>query len=304
MRAFTCSRCGPLLLLGTTLLVVAGTVPWVFSPGVHAQVPALKFDVAAAKGLSVSPVYEGWYELGGTTYALFGYYNRNLEEVVDVPIGPNNKVAPGPVDQGQPTRFFPGQHAGVFAVAVPNDRSKTEVTWTLTANGQTFSIPAFLDALYLIAPQRDAAGTYPGNTPPTVKFDPSGVSAQGPLGITISRTATVSHPLSIDVWVTDDGLPPLPGREGPAPALRGSPAGRVRRAGLRVSWSVYRGPGEASFSNPTPPIEQGKAHTMVTFSTAGDYMLHLLAIDSQSGNKCCWTNGYVKVAVQAAEHAR
>jgi hypothetical protein len=278
-----------------------GTVPWLFGPGLQAQPPAIKFDILAAKGLLVSPVYEGWYQLGGTTYALFGYYNRNLEEVVDVPVGPNNKLAPGPIDQGQPTRFFPGQHVGVFAVAVPNDRSKTEVTWTLTANGQTHSIPVFLDPLYLIAPQRDDAGTYPGNTPPTVKFASSGVSAQGPLGITISRTATVSHPLSIDVWVSDDGLPPPPGREGPAPALRGSTPGRARRGGVRAIWSVYRGPGGAIFSNPTPPIEQEKAQTTVTFSAAGDYMLHFLAIDSQSGNKCCWTNGYVKVAVQAAD---
>jgi hypothetical protein len=291
-------------LLRIAMLVIMGTVPGVFSLGLRAQVPAIKFDVDAAKGLLVSPVYEGWYQLGGTTYVLFGYYNRNREEVVDVPIGPGNKVAPGPMDQGQPTRFFPGQRFGVFTIAVPDPRSKTEVTWTLTANGQTLSIPAFLDPLYLIAPQRDEAGTYPGNTPPTIKFDASGASAQGPLGITISRTATVSHPLSIDVWVTDDGLPPSAGREGPAPALRGAPGGRARREGLRVSWSVYRGPGEASFSHATPLIEQGKAHTQVTFRTAGEYMLHLLAIDSQSGNKCCWTNGYLKVAVQAAEEAR
>ena len=304
MRLFTCSAGGPRLLVRAAILAVVGTVPWVLCPRLHAQVPAIKLDVVAAKGLQVSPTFDGWYRLGTTTYALFGYYNRNLEEVVNAPIGPDNKVSPGPIDQGQPTRFFPGQHVGVFAVALPQADSKTEVTWTLTANGYTFSIPAFLDPLYLIQPQREDAGPYPGNTPPTVKFDPSAPWAQGPLGTTVSRSATVSQPLSLDVWVADDGLPPTAGGKGPAPALRGSPGNRARRLGLNVSWSVYRGPGEVRFSNPTPSVEGGRALTTATFSTAGEYILRFLAQDSQSGNKCCWTNGYVKVAVQAAMPAR
>jgi hypothetical protein len=269
---------------------------------VRAQTPAIKLDVPSTTGLPVSPIYEGWYQMGATKYALFGYYNRNLEEIVDVPIGPANKMAPGPIDQGQPSRFFPGQQDGVFAVAVPND--KTEVNWTLTSHGQTFSIPIFLDALYLIAPQRNDAGTYPGNTPPTLKFEPSGPSAQGPLGITISRTATASQPLPLDVWVTDDGLPPTPGSGGPAPALRGSPGGRARQEGLNVTWRVYRGPGEVTFSDAAPSIKEGKAQTTATFSKPGDYMLHVVAVDSKSGNRCCWTNGYVKVAVAAGSQNR
>ena len=280
------------------MLVVIGTAPFVPGLRVQAQVPAVKFDVPGTKGRLVSPVYEGWYRLDGKTYVLFGYYNRNRDEIVDVPIGPGNQVAPGPIDQGQPTRFFPGQHYGVFAVAVPPDRPKTEVTWTLTSHGQTLSIPANLDPLYLVSPQKEDAGPYPGNTPPVVKFEPVGPSAQGPLGITVDRTAIVSRPLEIDVWVTDDGLPPPPGREGPAPALRGSVAGRPpERRGMDVSWSVYRAPGKVSISNPTPPVEQGKARTMVTFAEPGDYMLHFLAVDSRSGTKCCWTNGYVRVTV-------
>jgi hypothetical protein len=281
-------------------LVAIGTASWLFTLGLRAQapVPSVKLDVVAARGLQVSPVYEGWYQIGAARYALFGYFNRNLEEIVNVPVGPDNAVTPGPMDQGQPTRFFPGQHFGVFAVAVPGE--KTEVTWTLAANGYKFSIPAFLDPLYLVQPQRDEAGTYPGNTPPTVKFDPAGQSAQGPFGVATSRAAVVSQPLVLDVWVTDDGLPPPPGVKGAAPALRGTPGGRGRRQGLMVSWIVHRGPGAVTFSNPTPPVEGGKAVTTATFSTAGEYMLRVLAEDSRTGNKCCWTNGYVKVAVRDA----
>jgi hypothetical protein len=282
--------------------IVVGTVPWVCGPRVLAQTPAIKLDVPAASGLPVSPIFEGWYQIGATKYALFGYYNRNLEEVVDVPIGPANRVSPGAIDQGQPTRFFPGQQDGVFVVAVPND--KTEVSWTLTSHGQTFSIPAFLHAEYLIAPQRNDAGTYPGNTPPTLKLEPSGPSAQGPLGITISRTATASKPLPLDVWVTDDGLPPAPGSGGPAPALRGAPGGRARQEGLNVTWRVYRGSGDVKFSDAAPAIKGGQAQTTATFSQPGDYMLHVVALDSKSGNRCCWTNGYVKVAVAAGSQNR
>jgi hypothetical protein len=292
-------------LLPATTLVVLGIVSWAFHAPARAQGPAIKLDVSAAKGDLVSPTFEGWYTVAGTTYGLFGYFNRNLEQVVEVPVGPNNKIEPGPIDQGQPTRFFTGQQFGVFAVALSSDRSKPTVIWTLTANGKTFSIPASLDPLYLIQPQRDDAGTYPGNTPPTIKFDPAGQTAQGPAGITVSRSAVVSRPLALDAWVTDDGLPPAPGAKGPAPALRGSPGGRPRRgSGLAVSWSVYRGPGEVTFSNPMPSLEDGRANTTATFSAPGEYIVRLLAQDSQTGNKCCWTNGYVKVSVQAADGAR
>jgi hypothetical protein len=47
-----------------------------------------------------------------------------------------------------------------------------------------------------------------------------------------------------------------------------------------------------------PKVEQGKASTTVTFSEPGEYMLHLLAIDSRTPSRCCWTNGYVKVTVR------
>lgn len=71
----------------------------------------------------------------------------------------------------------------------------------------------------------------------------------------------------------------------------------VRPQGLSLRWTVYRGPGRASFSDPTPPVENGTARTTVTFQQAGSYVLHLLATDSRSGTMCCWTNGYVKVTV-------
>jgi hypothetical protein len=232
---------------------------------------------------------------------LFSYYNRNLEEIVDVPIGPHNRVAPGPPDQGQPTRFFPGIFYGVFAVALPKDQPKTEVTWTVTANGQTLSIPASLDPLYLISPQRETGSGHPGNTPPVLKFDPAASPAQGPHGTVAVRTATVSRPLELDVWVTDDGVPaPRPGTRAPV-SLASLHLGAW---GLALRWQVYRGSGAVRFSSQAPEVEQGKARTTVTFGAPGDYMLHVLAIDSRTPTRCCWTNGYLKVTVENGASGR
>lgn len=282
------------LLVLTTVFGAMGALLSMLGPGVRAQIPAVKLDVRAAKGLAVSPVYEGWYEVDGRRYALFSYSNRNLEEIVDVPIGPQNHLAPGPPDQGQPTHFYPGIFYGVFAAAMPKDQPTTELTWTLTANGQTLSIPVSLDPLYFISAQRENGTEYPGNTPPVLKFAPTGASAQGPHGIVVSRTATVARPLTLDVWVADDGLP-RPRRESQEPVFRRVPSSREPR-GLELTWQVYRGSGAVSFSDQT--FEQGKARTTVTFSEPGNYMLQLLAIDSRSANRCCWTNGYVEVTVE------
>ena len=50
--------------------------------------------------------FEGWFpNQDGTFSLLVGYYNRNLREAVDIPIGPNNTIEPGGPDQGQPTHF-------------------------------------------------------------------------------------------------------------------------------------------------------------------------------------------------------
>jgi hypothetical protein len=275
---------GARLLGRTTLFAATAAVASLLVLRVSAQIPAVKFDVQAAKGLEVSPLYEGWWEVDGTKYVLFGVSNRNLEEIVDVPIGPDNHIAPGPADQGQPTHFVPGISYGVFAVAVPKDQP-AEVTWTLKANGKTLSIPSSLDPLYLISPQRENGTAYTGNTPPVVRFDPAGPSAQGPRGIVVSRSATASRPLALDVWVADDGLP------------SGDRGVTGNRRGVALSWQVYRGAAAVHFSERRPAVEQGKARTTVTFSEPGVYMLQLQATDSRSINRCCWTNAYVAVTV-------
>src|SRR5579862_288448 len=57
----------------------------------------------SASGQTVTPAFEGWYRNADGTFSLsFGYFNRNAQEVVEVPAGPNNFITPGAVNQGQP----------------------------------------------------------------------------------------------------------------------------------------------------------------------------------------------------------
>src|SRR5271163_2330842 len=46
-------------------------------------------------GQSITAAFEGWYlNPDGSANIMLGYYNRNLTEVLDIPVGPNNRVDP------------------------------------------------------------------------------------------------------------------------------------------------------------------------------------------------------------------
>jgi hypothetical protein len=93
---------------------------------------------AYARGQSIAPAYEGWERNDDGSFNLvFGYMNRNWEEIIDLPIGPENTIEPGGADRGQPTHFFPRRNRFVFKIRVPADFGDRELVWTLTSNGQT-----------------------------------------------------------------------------------------------------------------------------------------------------------------------
>jgi hypothetical protein len=105
-----------------------------------------------SKGQNVAPAYEGW-EIGsdGNKYFLFGYMNRNWEEEIDVPIGPDNGFNVGGADQGQPTHFLPRRNRFVFRVRVPATfTEKDELVWTLTTHGKTEKAYATLRPDYIV----------------------------------------------------------------------------------------------------------------------------------------------------------
>ena len=91
-----------------------------------------------SRGQNASPAFEGWEKnADGSFNFLFGYMNRNWEEEIDVPIGPDNSIEPGGPDQGQPTRLLPRRNRFVFRVRVPKDWGQKELVWTLTTKGKT-----------------------------------------------------------------------------------------------------------------------------------------------------------------------
>ncbi len=116
-------------------------------------------------GAGITGAFEGWFENpDGSRGFLVGYLNRNTTQVLDVPIGPNNRIEPGGPDMGQPTHFLPGRRYGMFAVPVPKDfTAEQRLTWTIVANGQTTSIPLRLHPDYVVSPFKEIAA---GNTPP------------------------------------------------------------------------------------------------------------------------------------------
>ena len=269
-------------LVVTMCLAASGSLP--------AQQLKLDAPRPHAVGQSVSPSFEGWYaNPDGSFSIVFGYFNRNFEEHLDIPIGPHNRIEPGPPDRGQPTHFLPRRHTGVFAIRVPADFGEQELTWSVTANGQTIAIPGNLNPAWRIDALKEVTN---GNTPPELRFAAAGESGQGPAGIATRVTAVVAQPAELSVWATDDGVTRSRG------SIRTPPG---------VAWSKFRGPGEVTFSEVQPPLDDsGRAVTQATFSTPGEYRLRVLAWDESGAQRavmaggffCCWTNGYVTVEVR------
>lgn len=248
----------------------------------------------AKSGQTVTPVFEGWYRNPDGSFSIsFGYYNRNAGEVIEIPVGPDNFVAPGDSNQGQPTRFEVRRHWGVFAVIVPANFEKTKkITWTLRDRGETFSIPASLHPDWEIDALAGEAGS--GNTPPVLKMSSGGPTAQGPAGAMAGPLeAAVGQPLTLTIWASDDGRS--------SGSVASSGRGNVP---VTLTWFKHQGPGAVTFSVPKPrPAADGMATTTATFDTPGTYILRVRANDASglegAGHaQCCWTNGFVKVQVK------
>src|SRR5205814_4801582 len=116
--------------------LLAGVAIFVTAVLAHERTSAQ--SLTYARGQNVSPAYEGWEENpDGSFNFLFGYMNRNWQEELDVPIGPDNTIEPGGPDLGQPTHFLPRRNRFVFKVHVPKDWGDKEMIWTLTTRGKT-----------------------------------------------------------------------------------------------------------------------------------------------------------------------
>jgi hypothetical protein len=235
-------------------------------------------SLSYTKGQNISPAYEGWEQApDGTKYFLFGYMNRNWEEEIDVPVGPENGFNPGGADQGQPTHFLPRRNRFVFRVKVPNGfTEKDELIWTLTTHGKTEKAYATLRPDYVVddvvkASETGALGA--GTSSPEVRANkPPTVHIQE----IKSRTVKAGEPLTVVSDVKDDGIPkrrtpslatlqaaqarlaadPVLAAQVRNPAM--APPSRItvgKNVGLHVSWFVYRGPANAKVTFDPPQVK-------------------------------------------------
>ena len=270
-------------------VLLAGAVLALAQPILQGQIPSSR--IVYSRGQTVAPAYEGWEpNPDGSFNLVFGYMNRNLDERLDIPVGPDNRIEPGGPDRGQPTHFLPRRNRFAFSVRVPADFGDQELVWSLTSRGRTEHAFATLRPEYVldgIIIMRDTGffgqwGDGRNNQPPAVAI----------AGKT-HHTVAVGAPLKLVAVASDDGYPQ------PRPAPLELPA-RSTAVGLRVAWFVYRGPGEQvtfepqqfktypdyRFGSPwtpgwsPPPVPaDGRYPVTATFDTPGEYMLRVMAHD-------------------------
>ena len=263
------------LLLVVALL--AGQLP--------TELPSTKFS----SGQDVVPYFEGWIRNADGTFDLvFGYFNRNWQEELAIPAGPENSVEPGGADRGQPTYFLPRRKEWVYRVRVPRDFGKQVVTWTITANGKTekaygelLPVEEITERIIMTRGNLNPGDGDP-NMPPVIAIAPVTGSA-------------MNAPITLTAIVTDDGLPkprPVVAPKTPAPGdattiqAQANSSGVARPRGLTVSWMQLRGPGKISFDPAAALlVTGGKATVTARFSERGTYVVQATANDGALSTK-------------------
>jgi hypothetical protein len=245
-------------------------------------------QVQYARGQNVAPVFEGWERNADGSYNLvFGYLNRNYEEELDIPIGPDNHFDSGD-DRGQPTHFYPRRQRFMFRVVVPSDWDKTRKTiWTLTSHGRTDQAKGWLQPEWelsegVMVENQGGGVPDPLNKPPTLTI--------GPI-----QPVTLPDALVLTALATDDGLPKPYRRPASNPDRDSQPR---RPRGVQIKWIEYRGPGAVTFTPAASSIVHGEPitfTTQATFSAPGTYLLRATANDGQ-----LYTSRDVTVTVSGA----
>lgn len=281
----------------------------------HAQLPQpLRDYPLATRGMTgeeVAPMFNGWIlNEDRSVTMIFGFGNLNRTADLDVPLGPNNKLEPAQFQGTQPTHFpvysrrgFVGiQERGAFAVNVPADMADTEVVWTLTSNGKTWSVPGRATSA---AYEMSAAEMASGSLKPAIRFSMDGAESVDPVGIHAEpQVVTVGQPVTLSALMQDRGVRDL---------YAGNDSLYVP---LGTFWVMHQGPAKpeidtaeitgreraAEYAGDLNKNDWTEVSTQVTFSEPGEYVMRLrvdnfAAPDSQFDNVCCWSNAYFPVSV-------
>lgn len=265
-----------------------------------------------ASGDIVAPIFNGWVDNGdGSVRLIFGFANRNREEIVDIPIGRNNFIEPSQFNGVQPTHFpiykrrgFIGiNERGAFAVTVPAEMAGTEVIWTLKHAGHEYSVPGRATSPTY---ELSAGGAAFGSLLPAIRFEMDGSESTNHEGITAERiTTSVGTPVTLRAYVQDrsnrDAYPDN---------------NEFLHYQVGTEWIFHQGPAVPAFTqakitgaervaqygNTVTEEDWILVKTEASFSEPGDYVIRLradnfLAPDSRFDYMCCWSNAYVPVTV-------
>jgi hypothetical protein len=307
---------------GAALFIVAAAmaVCSVTLASQNANVGGQDDGLTYARGQSVVPLFSGWAQNPDGSFDLhFSYLNRNWQEELDIPVGPDNNIEPalfGP-DGGQPTHFLPRNNRWQFIVRVPPDFGTKELVWTVTSHGQTYRAygtlkPGYAIDDYTVQHEFGADSTH-GRKPPALHVDGAmqRIVKAGERVTLVAVATDINPPLpkvreaagsrasDNDAVVSEAGSPKSPGQVGPGSV--GGDSIRGDATGLRFAWYVYRGRATVVTFDPPipfkvwedqrggspwapgwkpPPIPPGNTWThTVTFRDPGIYVLRALAHD-------------------------
>jgi hypothetical protein len=275
-----------IILLFSTVLLAHPFASLALAQG--GQLPTAIPQTKFARGQDIVPYFEGWIRNSdGSFDMVFGYFNRNWEEELVIPPGPDNLIEPGGPDRGQPTYFLPRRQGWVYRVRVPSNFGKQVVTWTIRANGKAetaygelLPVEEITERIVMTRGNLNRGEDDP-NKPPIVTIAPI-------------DHATANAPVSLVANVTDDGLPkprPVATRpqtttaDGTIRAQANSSGGGPRR-GLNVTWMQIRGPAKVQIE-PSGPIlvSGGQAAATAKFREPGTYVLRATANDGSLATK-------------------
>ena len=278
--------------------VALGTL-WVAAPLQAQRIPFEKRvfaeQVLRTHSQPVVPIYEGWYRnADGTREICFGYFNLNMDEAIDIPLGERNFMEPSQYDGHQPTHFTPvpgmtptspfrsrfRRYWCAFTITVPADFGETDqVWWTLQREeGEVVRTPGTINPAYILdEPRSDGMG----ELAPVLRFTQNGEGFQGRhgsigpvmmgrVGQPVSLSIFIEHPFEEEMW---------------------------------AGWVKYKGPGQVTFSPTEQEValsgQRGVATTSATFSEPGEYEILFQSLDQTANFEfhCCWTNAYLRVNV-------
>jgi hypothetical protein len=269
---------GPSLLLGVVLGAITLGAQQAGTPGPAGAQDVYSNSVRYARGQSIQPVFEGWSRNPDGTIAMwFGYLNRNYEERLNIPVGPDNGFAGE--DMGQGEVFEPRRSRFAFKVDLPGTfPADRDLVWTVKANGVTLKAYGSVWPVWELDQNTISANR---GSRTAIDFDEPPNAAPRVVDPPPRQTVEAGKPLTLTLSVEDDGNPmPRTDRGARVAGLKGRPAERPLNESLRVSWVQWRGPGTAAFAPKVARVVDGKATTTVVFDTPGAYVLRGYAEDA------------------------